>query len=254
MAKSAALDAVFTPVQTPTAFDETVERLGTAIRIGLLSPGTQLPPERDLATQLGISRSTLRQALTALVQSGHLTSLRGRKGGTFVAIEPPLVIAADAEPLNDAAWAILDRRVAVEIGTVMLACERGDAAHFDKLDVAVARMEATDDFEEYRRADVSFHIGISEAAARSPRLVASMTEVQGQMSDLISQIPHPQQVLTHSNHQHERLVKSLRKGDTTRAVKQMREHIEGTEHILAGLLPGGARGKRRKKRAAPKPA
>ena len=236
MERNAALEAVFTPVQTPTAFDETVERRGTAIRIGLLSPGTQLPPERDLATQLGISRSTLRQALTALVQSGHLTSLRGRKGGTFVATEPPLVVEANAEPLNDAAWAILDRRVAVEIGTVMLACERGDKAAFDKLDQAVARMEDTDDFEEYRRADVSFHIGIAEAAARSPRLVASMTEVQGQMSDLISQIPHPKQVLTHSNHQHERMVKSLRKGDTTRAVKQMREHIEGTEHILAGLL------------------
>jgi DNA-binding FadR family transcriptional regulator len=243
------LEAVFTPVQTPTAFDETVERLGTAIRIGLLSPGTQLPPERDLATQLGISRSTLRQALTALVQSGHLTSLRGRKGGTFVAVEPPLVLEADGEPLGDEAWAVLDRRVAVEIGTVMLACERGEAAQFDKLDDAVARMDVTADFDEYRRADVSFHIGIAEAAARSPRLVASMTEVQGQMSGLISQIAHPKAVLTHSNDQHKRLVKSLRKGDTTRAVKQMREHIEGTEHILAGLLPGGKKAKPKRKPA-----
>jgi GntR family transcriptional repressor for pyruvate dehydrogenase complex len=243
--RNAALEAVFTPVQAPTAFDETVERLGTAIRIGLLSPGTQLPPERDLATQLGISRSTLRQALTALVQSGHLTSLRGRKGGTFVTTEPPLVAEQEAEALNDDAWAVLDRRVAVEIGTVMLACERGDDAKFDSLEEAVTRMEDAGDFEEYRRADVSFHIGIAEAAARSPRLVASMTEVQGQMSDLISQIAHPKQVLTHSNDQHKRMLKSLRKRDTTRAVKQMREHIEGTEHILAGLLPGGKRKKRK---------
>lgn len=237
MERNAALEAVFTPVRAPTAFDETVERLGTAIRIGLLSPGTQLPPERDLATQLGISRSTLRQALTALVQSGHLTSMRGRKGGTFVAHEPPLVVEAGAEALGEAAWAVLDRRVAVEVGTVMLACERGADENFDALDDAVERMDRAADFEEFRRADVSFHIGIAEAAARSPRLVASMTEVQGQMSDLISQIAHPEQVLSHSNDQHKRLVKALRKRDTTRAVKQMREHIEGTEHILAGLLP-----------------
>ena len=72
MERSAALEAVFEPVTSPSAFEETVERLGTAIRLGLLPPGTRLPSERDLAAELEISRSTLRQALTALVQSGLL--------------------------------------------------------------------------------------------------------------------------------------------------------------------------------------
>ena len=67
------------------------------------------------------------------------------------------------------------------------------------------------EFEEYRRADMRFHIGIAEAAS-SPRLVAAMTEVQGQMSDLIAQIAHPERVLTHSNAQHRRLVTLLRRG------------------------------------------
>ena len=79
MERDAALEAVFQPVRPPTTFEETVERLGTAIRLGLLSPGSRLPPERDLAGELGISRSTLRQALTTLVQSGHLVSRRGRR-------------------------------------------------------------------------------------------------------------------------------------------------------------------------------
>ncbi|HYC80286.1 MAG TPA: GntR family transcriptional regulator, partial [Solirubrobacterales bacterium] len=90
MERDAALEAVFMPVRPPSTFEETVERLGTAIRLGLLAPGSQLPPERELARRLRISRSTLRQALTTLVQSGHLVSLRGRKGGTFVAEQPPL--------------------------------------------------------------------------------------------------------------------------------------------------------------------
>jgi DNA-binding GntR family transcriptional regulator len=64
-----------------------------------------------------------------------------------------------------------------------------------------------------------------------------MTEVQGQMSDLIAAIAHPDQVLTHSNSQHRKLVKLLAAGDGSSAVGLMREHIEGTEHILAGLLP-----------------
>jgi GntR family transcriptional regulator, transcriptional repressor for pyruvate dehydrogenase complex len=82
-------DPVFAPVRSQTAFEETLERLGTAIRLGLLEPGARLPAERELCAQLGISRSTLRQALTALVQSGHLHALRGRRGGTFVAERQP---------------------------------------------------------------------------------------------------------------------------------------------------------------------
>jgi DNA-binding GntR family transcriptional regulator len=57
------------------------------------------------------------------------------------------------------------------------------------------------------------------------------------MSDLIALIAHPEAVLTRSNAQHRRLVDLLRKHETGRAVRLMREHIEGTEHILAGLLP-----------------
>ena len=63
-----------------------------------------------------------------------------------------------------------------------------------------------------------------------------MTEVQGRMSELITRLPHPPELLMHSNAQHRRLVWLLRERDTGRAVRLMREHIEGTEHILAGLL------------------
>jgi DNA-binding GntR family transcriptional regulator len=63
-----------------------------------------------------------------------------------------------------------------------------------------------------------------------------MTEVQGQMSDLIALIAHPQQVLAHSNAQHERLVGLLQREDGPESVLLMREHIRGTEHILAGLI------------------
>jgi DNA-binding FadR family transcriptional regulator len=235
--RTPALDAVFKPVQPPTTFEETVERLGTAIRLGLLAPGSQLPPERDLAGQLCISRSTLRQALTTLVQSGHLVSLRGRAGGTFVADAPPLAVGPEAgeEPLGDDARAVLDERVAIETGATVLAAERAQDDDFDLLDGLVERMASARGFEDYRRADVRFHIGVAEAA-HSPRLVTAMTEVQGQMSDLIARIPHPHEVLTRSNGQHRRLVTLLRRGESGPAVRLMREHIEGTEHILAGLI------------------
>jgi GntR family transcriptional regulator, transcriptional repressor for pyruvate dehydrogenase complex len=240
MERDAALQAVFKPVRPPTTFEETVERLGTAIRLGLLAPGTRLPPERDLADELRISRSTLRQALTTLVQSGHLVSVRGRTGGTFVAEQPPLTEGSleGEEPMGEAAWAVLDYRLAIELGATVLAAERSEPEQLDQLDELVRRMTEAADFDDYRRADIRFHIGLAEAAA-SPRLVKAMTEVQGQMSRLIALIAHPEQVLTRSNAQHARLVRLLRRSDVSAAARLIRQHVEGTEHILAGLLPRG---------------
>jgi DNA-binding GntR family transcriptional regulator len=64
-----------------------------------------------------------------------------------------------------------------------------------------------------------------------------MTETQGQMTYLIALIAHPAEVLGRSNDQHRRLTYLLRSGDGSGAVALMREHIESTEHILAGLMP-----------------
>jgi DNA-binding FadR family transcriptional regulator len=233
-AATPAVAAVFGPVQAVTTFEETVERLGTAIRLGLLGPGVQLPPERELAEQLGISRSTLRQALTALTQSGHLMAVRGRGGGWFVADPPP---RAESEPVELSAWReLLDYRVAVEVGVVVLAAERAGAADLARLERQVDAMRRVDDFAVFRQADVFFHLGLAEATG-SARLVAAMTEVQGAMSELIGHIAHPPEVLERSNAQHARLIGLLARGDAPRAARLVREHLEGTEHVLAGLMP-----------------
>ena len=234
MQSDAVLESVFKPVRPPTTFEETVARLGTAIRLGILPSGWRLPAERSLADQLGISRSTLRHALRTLVQSGHLVSLRGRSGGTFVTERPPLA-ELDGKPLGADASAVLDYRVAIETGATLLASERASANQLESLAALVERMAGAEHFQDYRRADIRFHICLAEAAG-SPRLVAAMTEVQGQLSDLIALIAHPEEVLTHSNEQHRRLVALLRRGHSFRAVRVMREHIQGTEHILVGLI------------------
>ena len=233
-ATTPAVAAVFEPVQTVTTFEETVERLGTAIRLGLLPPGAQLPPERDLAEQMGISRSTLRQSLTALTQSGHLVAVRGRGGGWFVADPLP---PAESEPVELSEWReLLDYRVAIEVGAVVLAAERAGAHELAQLRRQVERMREVDDFPTFRQADVFFHLGLAEAAGSS-RLVAAMTEVQGAMSELIGHIAHPPEVLDRSNLQHAKLVALLERGDAERAARLIRDHVHGTERVLAGLMP-----------------
>jgi len=232
----ASAETIFAPVQSQTAFEETLERLGTAIKLGLLTPGARLPAERELCRQLGISRSTLRQALTALVQSGHLFATRGRSGGTFVAEAPPAADAPSAALL--AGWRdACDQRLAIELGVAVLAAERAEPEALAPLDDCVAVMDATlQDFPAYRQADVRWHIGLAEAAG-SQRLLAAMTEAQGLMTDLISYIAHPPELLAWTNQQHAKMLVAVRRGDGDRAMRIMAEHLKGTEHVLAGLLP-----------------
>jgi GntR family transcriptional regulator, transcriptional repressor for pyruvate dehydrogenase complex len=229
-------EAIYAPVRSQTAFEETLERLGTAIKLRLLEPGAQLPAERELCARLGVSRSTLRQALTALVQSGHLHAVRGRGGGTFVSDRPPPADPPSRELL--ARWReACDVRRAVELGVAAIAAERATADALEPLDDLVSQMDAAvDDFGAYRQADVRFHIGLAEATG-SMRLVSAMTDAQSEMTDLIAYIPHPAEVLGHSNDQHARLLAAVRRHDPTAAAQLMDEHVQGTEHVLAGLLP-----------------
>jgi len=230
------LDAVFAPVHSQTAFEETVDRLGTAIKLGLLPPGTRLPAERELCTKLGIARSTLRQALVALAQSGHMHATRGRGGGTFVADPQPPVEPPPPDVL--AAWhEVCDERMAVEVGVAVLAAERAAPETLDVLDDLVVALDGMlEDFAAYRQADIRLHVGLAEAT-HSPRLVTAMTEVQGAMTGLISLIAHPPEVLDSSNASHRRLLAAVRRRDEAGAAREMAEHLRGTEHVLAGLLP-----------------
>ncbi len=231
-------EAVFAPVRSQTAFEETVERLGTAIKLGLLPAGARLPAERELCARLGIARSTLRQALTALSQSGHVHATRGRGGGTFVADPLP-----PAEPPSEevlARWReTCDERLSVELGVAVLAAERADGEELARLDELVATLEdELEDFPAYRQSDIRLHVGLAEAT-RSQPLVRAMTGVQGAMTDLIAYIAHPPEVLASSNEQHRRILAAVRERDAPRAVRAMTEHLQGTERVLAGLLPTG---------------
>jgi len=238
MPRDPAVAAVFEPVQPPTTFEETVERLGTAIRLGILGPGVRLPSEREQAEQLCNSRTTLRQAITTLVQSGHLTSVRGRGGGTFVVQEPPLAEGSPTGPVREDWREVLDLRLAIEVGAATLAAERASDDDLALMRECVDRMAAASEFDDYRRADIRFHIAIAQASG-VPRMVGLVGEVEADVSELIAHIAHPPEVLEHSNGEHARMIEAFERHDAARAVRLLRRHLDGTEHILGGLFPPG---------------
>jgi GntR family transcriptional repressor for pyruvate dehydrogenase complex len=237
-----ATDAILSPVLTPTMLEGTVERLGTAIRSGVLPPGHRLPSERELADQLRISRSTLRQALGALAESGHLVAQRGRGGGTFVAARPPLSAGSGSGGLP-ADWR--DRlavRRAFEVGVACLAAEAAGAAPeacapgVAAVRAQIEAMERAPDFPAYRRADVALHVGLAELTGVRA-LVLRATELQAGTSELLAHIAHPTAVLAHSNDDHARIVAAVERGDVPGAIDTVRHHLAGTEHVLNGLAP-----------------
>jgi DNA-binding FadR family transcriptional regulator len=116
------LTGLLRPVREGNAFEETVERLLTVIKLGLVGPGERFPAERELATQFGISRLTLREAIRELQQAGYVESRRGRSGGTFVTGAPP---APDRRELRRLAQEEGDRLT--DALTFRLALETGAA-------------------------------------------------------------------------------------------------------------------------------
>ena len=235
-------DDIFTSVRSPNPLEETLERIAGSIKARLLSPGDRLPPERDLAAQLGVSRSTLRLALQNLVRAGWLEVRRGRSGGAFVARWPvmpnprrlPEILTRHREGLP----ALLDYRRAVESAAAAFAAERAAPQEIDELESLVGAIDGREDeFESYRAGDARFHIGIARAA-HSPRLLEAVTEVQAAMTEVLDVIIyHSVQVLGHSTDYHWRILDAIRARDGEAARRSMLDHVMATENVIYGLVP-----------------
>ncbi len=235
-------DAVFTPIRTANAFEQTVERIGRAIKMGLLAPGERLPAERELALQFALSRSTVREALRVLAEAGYLEARRGRGGGTFVVAVLPQLRARDPhDVVRDLGPALADtlrfRRV-VEIGSAELAADRATPADVERIAALMdeaARHDATE-YPAYRAVDARLHVAIASLSG-SLRLVAAITEVHGVISDIMNGMPRSDETLSNSTEQHHRLLAAISRNDRDAARVVMREHVEGIERLLSGLVP-----------------
>jgi DNA-binding FadR family transcriptional regulator len=232
------LSSLLGPVRAGNAFEETVERLLTVIKLGVVAPGDRFPAERELAGLLGISRITLREAIRALQQAGYVESRRGRFGGTFVTYTRPApdpgevrrIALEDSAQLTDA----LSFRMALETGAAqVLAASNGDRGH----DVLLERLAAVNSAspEDYRRLDTLFHLAIAELTG-STLLAAACADARMRLNDLLNAIPVLKHNIVHTAHQHTAIVDAILAGDPERARSAVSEHLEGTAALLRGFL------------------
>lgn len=232
-------DAVLSATRGRHAFEDCVERLGTAIRLGVYPYGSLLPPERELALRMGVSRATLREAMAALRAARMVRTTRGRGGGTVVEHEPatpgesgPVTFTKRRAELIDA---LTFRRV-VEPGAAQLAASRPlDADQRNLLTDGLAAVQAATDPAEHRQADSRLHLAIVTVTG-SAQLVEAVTGVQAALHEMLIAIPVLPVNIEHSNAQHAGIVSAVLSGWADQARREMEHHCDDTAALLRGLL------------------
>ena len=238
---SAITDAVFRPVRTGNVFEETVERLLNGIKLGVHGFGDRLPPERELAARLGVSRVTVRDALRELATAGYVDTRRGRFGGTFITYQPDPIphgeLTRAARGMGDLLTDALAFRRVVEAGAAETAA-RATLSQRQREELAASLAVVTRaELAGYRQADTRLHLAVAEAAG-SAMLTTSVVEVRVHLVDLLNAIPMLERNLAHSNRQHAAIVRAILAGDPDQARLAMEEHVEGTAALLRGFLGG----------------
>ena len=161
----------FDPIQSFTRkrlSDVVSDQIKRLISDGALMPGDRLPAERDLATQLGVSRPSLREALIRLEADGYIET-SGRGGFTVVDVTAPIISKPLAELLlqNPRTSAdILELRQGLESISTVYAAERATAADLQKIRNAFEELKTcslSDDRTNLPELDAAFHLAIADA-------------------------------------------------------------------------------------------
>ena len=231
---------LLTPARHANAFEETVRRLLQSIRLGLIGPGERLPPERELAGTLEVSRDTLREAIASLAEAGWVVSRRGRYGGTFVSDELPApspITVSDDGDVQELAARLEDTlalRAVIEVGVARRAAE-SELAAADRERLWHAYEECrTATGEQYRMADSRLHLLIAEVVG-APSVIPLVADVRMRVNELLDGIPLLAPNIAHSNEQHSAIIGAILRGSPDEAAAAMAEHLEGTEALLRGF-------------------
>jgi GntR family transcriptional regulator, transcriptional repressor for pyruvate dehydrogenase complex len=216
-----------------TTAEEVVTRLREMIQSGELAAGDRLPPERDLAKLLGVSRPTLRAGIRSLATVGILQSKQG--AGTFVAEaeESPTLDTSALRMLSAlhgfTSDEMFEARLALEMSIAALAAERADSEQMAQLAEEVTGMYASlDRPEQYLVHDMQFHQTIA-AASGNRILTALMNMVASILFEYRSKTVKRAIDLKDSAEQHHNIYRAIREHDPEAARQAMRVHLIETQ-------------------------
>ncbi|TCP50885.1 DNA-binding FadR family transcriptional regulator [Tamaricihabitans halophyticus] len=184
----------FEPVSPIRAYERVVEQIEHAVLSGELSPGQRLPSERDLMSQFGVSRSTVREALRVLQSSELVRSRPGDPRGPEVLPASPGGLHKSMRRLTRAGELglaeLLQFRMLLEGSAYLLAAQLRTAQQLTEMSDALHEMsvvldEDAPDYRQFSQADIAFHDSVARSTA-NPLIVVCSEVVRDVVLELIT--------------------------------------------------------------------
>lgn len=228
-------DPSWTPVPKSRAHELVIEAIEQQVMAGRLKVGDTLPPERELASMLQVSRAGVREAIRVLESHGALESRvgAGASSGTVITAMPGtaltrllrLHVGLSNFPLED----VVELRIALERTSARLAAKNAEDDAVDRMRETITRMESAQaDREIFNDADTDFHVALAEAAGN--RLVADLTTaIRNSLRTQILHAFHHHQGWEHLRdallEQHRGILTAVIAGDAEAAAQLTEDHI-----------------------------
>ncbi|MDQ3617067.1 MAG: FadR family transcriptional regulator [Actinomycetota bacterium] len=235
--------AQFQQVRSVRLYQHIVEQIEDALTSGELRPGQRLPSERELVTQFGASRSTVREALRVLESSGVVRSRPGDPNGPEILPFSTTVLAkqmtrlAQVDELSLAE--LISFRMILDGSSNMLAARLRSAKELAVMEATIAVMAHAieEGYAAFSEADMAFHDAIAVASRNSLIQVCNQVVrgvVLSLISDKVSRARNGKALMRKSLHHHEEVLEAIRKRDGAAAAQISRRNLYD---YYAGYLP-----------------
>jgi GntR family transcriptional regulator, transcriptional repressor for pyruvate dehydrogenase complex len=222
-------------VEPRRLYQQIADQIRELIREGGFDTGTRLPPERDLAQQLGVSRPSLREAMIALDVEGTVEIRSG--SGVYVRTPPERPHKATAA-LGDSPMELMQARAALEGSAVVLACAHATPKGMEKLRGIVESMrEAIARRSTPLEFDRQFHLAIAEMSGNlvMVRLIGEMFESRhSPISVKLSSRFENTRTWNLALKEHEAILRALEVRDPLAAQTAIRSHLKASEERWVG--------------------
>jgi GntR family transcriptional repressor for pyruvate dehydrogenase complex len=220
---------VYKAVRAARLYEQIVEQIETSILRGVLKPGDQLPAERDLAQQFGVSRTAVREAVKTLREKGLVEAYTGR--GTFVtdgrsqAIRQSLDFMMKIDQA-DGYVHLAEMRAILEPEIAALAAARIEEQHLALMRDAVAVMDRSlQDPDAYIEADLDFHLSLAEAVA-NPLILSLIDSIVGVLREQRIKIFNVDGGPERGQFHHKRILSAIERRDSIESRDAMRAHLQ----------------------------
>jgi GntR family transcriptional repressor for pyruvate dehydrogenase complex len=220
---------LYTPVKSARLYEQIVEQIKERILSRDLQDGDQLPTERELAEQFGVSRTAVREAIKALTQSGLVEVRPGR--GTFANYDTVRAVKHSLDLMirieSAGGWAdLVEIREILEPEIASLAAMRAREEHITTMREAVAAMDAAlDDAEAFITADDEFHLALARGTQNAliPTLIDSIVDLLHEQRKRIFTVRGGPQ---RGQYHHKRILDAIVRRDPQAAREVMCAHLE----------------------------